>query len=72
LPRDPIEEPDVEPALGRGRRVQKKPPGAYKNEWLMLCHLSKPIFVSLADPDDDDIGIYLPEDDDDMFAMLPP
>jgi len=29
-------------------------------------------FVSLADPDDDDIGIYLPEDDDDMFAMLPP
>jgi hypothetical protein len=29
-------------------------------------------FVSLADPDDDDIGIYLPEDDDDIFAMLPP
>ena len=29
-------------------------------------------FVSLADPDDDNIGIYLPEDDDDMFAMLPP
>jgi hypothetical protein len=30
MPQDPIEELDIEPALGRGRRVQKKPPGAYK------------------------------------------
>ena len=71
LPRDPIEEPDVEPALGRGRRVQKKPPGAYKRMADALPPLEAN-FVSLADPDDDDIGIYLPEDDDDMFAMLPP
>jgi hypothetical protein len=27
---DPIEEPDSEPDLGHGHRVQKKPPGAYK------------------------------------------
>jgi len=28
----------------------------------------------LGDPDDDGdrIGIYIPEDDDDMFAVLPP
>ena len=26
----------------------------------------------LGDADDDGIGIYLPEDDDDIFAMLPP
>src|ERR1700749_3800812 len=30
MPQDPIEEPDVEPTLGHGRRVQKKPQGAYK------------------------------------------
>jgi len=28
--------------------------------------------VSLADPDDDEIGISLPEDDDDTFATVPP
>jgi hypothetical protein len=28
--------------------------------------------ISLADLDGDNIGIYLPEDDDDIFAMLPP
>jgi hypothetical protein len=28
--------------------------------------------VSLADPDDDNIRIHLPEDDDDIFTMLPP
>ena len=27
--------------------------------------------VSIADPDDDEIGIHLPEDDDDVFASLP-
>jgi len=27
--------------------------------------------VSLADPDDDEIGISLPEDDNDIFAALP-
>ena len=29
-------------------------------------------YMSLADPNDDDIGIHLPEDDDDIFVMLPP
>jgi hypothetical protein len=29
-PQDPVEEPDLEPILGCGRHVQKKPPGAYK------------------------------------------
>ena len=28
--------------------------------------------VSLADPDDDEIGISLPENDNDIFAELPP
>ena len=28
--------------------------------------------VSLADPDDDEIGISLPKDDDDIFATIPP
>ena len=71
IPRDPIEEPDVEPALGRGRRVQKKPPGAYKRMAQALPPLEANV-VSLADPDDDEIGIHLPEDDDDIFATLPP
>src|SRR5882762_4938951 len=71
IPRDPIEEPDVEPALGRGRRVQKKPPGAYKRMAEALPPLEANI-VSLADPDDDEIGISLPKDDDDIFATIPP
>jgi hypothetical protein len=28
--------------------------------------------VLLTDPDDDKIGIYLPEDNDNMLALLPP
>jgi hypothetical protein len=31
MPQDPIEELDIELALGHGHRVQKKPPGAYKH-----------------------------------------
>jgi len=30
MPWNPIEEPDIEPTLGHGRQVQKKPPGAYE------------------------------------------
>ena len=71
IPQDPIEEPDIEPVLGRGRRVQKKPPGAYKRMAEALPPLEANV-VSLADPDDDEVGIHLPEDDDDVFAMLPP
>jgi hypothetical protein len=71
IPQDPIEEPDIEPVLGRGRRVQKKPPGAYKRMAEALPPLEANV-VSLTDPDDDEVGIHLPEDDDDVFAMLPP
>lgn len=71
MPQDPIEEPDVKPTLGCGRRVQKKPPGPYKRMAEALPPLEANV-MSLTDPDGDDIGIYLPEDDNDMFAMLPP
>jgi hypothetical protein len=70
-PQDPVEEPDLEPILGRGRHVQKKPPGAYKRMAEALPPLEANV-VSIADSDDDEIGIHLPEDDDNMFASLPP
>ena len=69
---DPIEdEPNDKPGLGRGQWAQRKPPGAYKqmNECLSPLKVNA---MFLGDADDDRIGIYLPEDDDELFATLPP
>ena len=72
ISQDPIEDkPDEEPGLGCGRQAQRKPPGAYKpmNGGLPPLKVNT---MCLGDADDDGIGIYLPEDDDDIFARLSP
>ena len=69
---DVAEDPIEEPKLGRGNRVAKKPQGTYSRMHNALPPLEANA-AYLGDPDDGDgIGIYIPEDDDDTFAALPP
>jgi hypothetical protein len=70
---DVVEDPVEEPKLGRGHCVAKKPQGTYSQMHNALPPLEANA-AYLGDPDDDGngIGIYIPEDDDDIFAVLPP
>jgi len=66
----PVEEEDEPPQLGRGRRVQKKPPGAYRR----MAEAKPPLVANIAEFDlrDDEEQIQFPEDDDDVASDLPP
>jgi len=70
---DVVEDPVKEPKLDRGHCFAKKPQGTYSRMHNALPPLEANA-AYLGDPDDDGdrIGIYIPEDDDDMFAVLPP
>ena len=60
---EPLQEEDPQPELGRGRHVQKKPPGAYKRMAQGLPLLD----ANIADLQND-----IPEDEEDWEAELPP
>ena len=60
---EPLQEEDPQPELGRGRRVQKKPPGAYKR----MAQGLPPLDANVADLKND-----IPEDEEDWEVELPP
>ena len=60
---EPLQEEDPQPELGRGRRVQKKPPGAYKQ----MAQGLPPLDANIVDLQND-----IPEDIEDWEAELPP
>jgi hypothetical protein len=58
--------------LGRGHHIAKKPEGAYNGMDKALPPLEANA-TYLGDPDDEEeIGLYIPNDDNGIFAMLPP
>ena len=69
---EPLDDQDEPPQMGRGHRVQKKPPGAYKH----MAHALPPLEANIAgidlNDDDLDIKIELPEDEESWSANLPP
>ena len=59
---EPLQEEDPQPELGRGRRVQKKPPGAYKP----MAQGLPPLDANVAE-----LQNNIPEDKEDWEAELP-
>jgi hypothetical protein len=64
-------EHDTEPNLGRGQHATRKQQGAYKRMHKGFPPLEANIANSRL-PDEDNIGTDLPEDDNGLFAELPP
>ena len=60
---EPLQEEDPQPELGRGRCVQKKPPGTYKQ----MAQGLPPLDANIAD-----LQSNIPEDQEDWEAELPP
>jgi Reverse transcriptase (RNA-dependent DNA polymerase) len=69
---EPLDDQDEPPQMGWGRRVQKKPPGAYKYMADALPLLEVNIAGINLNDDDLDIKIELPEDKESCSADLPP
>ena len=69
-PEEVTMEEDELPQLGRGRRVQKKPPGAYRR----MAEAKPPLVASVAefDLDDDEENKIFPEDDDATYLQTLP
>ena len=60
---EPLQEEDPQPELGRGRHVQKKPPGAYKQ----MAQGLPPLDANIVD-----LQNNIPEDKEDWEVELPP